>query len=471
MSDATTIPILLDGDTGYGNFNNFQRLIQKLEQRGIAGVCIEDKIFPKTNSYINGEKQPLADIEEFCGKIRAGIDVKKDKDFVIVARVEALIAGWGVEEAIKRAKAYSKAGADAILIHSKISNFSEIKEFHRVWAECEERIPTIIVPTTYYTTPIEEFEKAGVSIVIWANQNMRTCVTAMQDTCRLLHGGHIVEVERSVCPVKDVFKIQDAKSYEEAEDRYLPKTKNSRAVILAATKGENFGSLVKEKPKCMIQISKTDTIISRIVKTFNELKIKDISVVLGYKHEAVSVPNIKKIINGTYNISSVFASLAQYCQENEFDDDDEVFVSYGDIIFESNVIELLKKAKGDFVFAVDIFVSNPTYPKDCILFEREIKHFEENREIAIKEVTTNTNEKSMYINKGSIGEFIGVMKISGNVMNRMKIAANEISKKNTFEDFFKDICLRSNPTAVVFTGMWHNINSIEDLTFLATPEK
>ena len=112
MSDATTIPILLDGDTGYGDFNNMRRLVRKLEQRDIAGVCIEDKLFPKTNSFIQGEKQELEDVETFCGKIQAGKDAQADDDFCIVARVEALIAGWGLEEALRRGEAYRQAGAD-----------------------------------------------------------------------------------------------------------------------------------------------------------------------------------------------------------------------------------------------------------------------------------------------------------------------------------------------------------------------
>src|SRR3954454_5587349 len=99
MADATSLPILLDGDTGYGNFNSMRRLVRKLEQRGVAGVCIEDKLFPKTNSFIRGKAQPLAEIEEFCGKISAGKDAQLDDDFVIVARVEAFISGWGLAEA------------------------------------------------------------------------------------------------------------------------------------------------------------------------------------------------------------------------------------------------------------------------------------------------------------------------------------------------------------------------------------
>ena len=92
MSDATTVPILVDGDTGWGNFNNMRRAVRKLGERGVAGICIEDKLFPKTNSFI-GEGQALADIDEFCGKIKAGKDSQVDDDFSIVARVEALISG------------------------------------------------------------------------------------------------------------------------------------------------------------------------------------------------------------------------------------------------------------------------------------------------------------------------------------------------------------------------------------------
>ena len=94
LAACTSIPLQADGDTGYGNFNSMRRLVRKLEQRGIAGVCIEDKLFPKTNSFIRGKSQPLAEPEEFCGKIRAGKDAQLDDDFVIIARVEALIAGW-----------------------------------------------------------------------------------------------------------------------------------------------------------------------------------------------------------------------------------------------------------------------------------------------------------------------------------------------------------------------------------------
>ena len=147
MSDATKIPILLDGDTGYGNFNNMQRLIRKLEQRQIAAVCIEDKQFPKTNSFLKGDTQPMADIDEFCGKIKAGKDAQTDDDFCIIARVEAFICGWGLTEALRRAEAYHQAGADGILIHSALAVPDEILAFKKEWGD---RCPVVIVPTKYY---------------------------------------------------------------------------------------------------------------------------------------------------------------------------------------------------------------------------------------------------------------------------------------------------------------------------------
>ena len=177
MSDATTIPILVDGDTGYGNFNNFRRLVSKLCQRKIAGVCIEDKQYPKTNSFVK-KYQKLADIDEFCGKIKAGKDTQEDNNFSIVARIEALVAGWGIGEAIKRAEAYYKAGADAILIHSSKDKADEVLKFKKDW---DNKCPVIIIPTTYYKTQTSVFKKAGFSALIWANHSLRASIKAIQD--------------------------------------------------------------------------------------------------------------------------------------------------------------------------------------------------------------------------------------------------------------------------------------------------
>ena len=224
MSDATSIPILVDADTGYGNFNNVRRLVKKLEQRNIAAVCIEDKIFPKTNSLINGASQPLADIDEFAGKIKAAKDVQLDDDFSVVARVEALIAGQGMGEALRRAEAYRQAGADAILIHSKLSKPDEVLTFMQEW---QNRCPVILVPTTYFDTPAQVFEEAGASVIIWANHTLRASIRAMQETVGMIFRQRsVTEAQQRIASLKDIFTLQNLEELRNAEDKYLP-PKNS----------------------------------------------------------------------------------------------------------------------------------------------------------------------------------------------------------------------------------------------------
>ena len=252
MSDATTVPILVDGDTGYGNFNNMRRLVTKLTQRGIAAVCIEDKLFPKTNSFI-GHAQPLADIDEFCSKIKAGKDSQLDDDFSIIARIEALISGWGLGEALRRAEAYHKSGADAVLIHSKQSTADEVLAFCKEWAN---RCPVVIVPTIYFGTPTVRFRDHEIALVIWANHNMRAAMQAMQDvSAEIFQSESLVGVEPRIPSVREVFRIAGNDELAEAEARYLPQRGTDyRAIVLAASRGAALGKLTDDKPKCMIDV-------------------------------------------------------------------------------------------------------------------------------------------------------------------------------------------------------------------------
>jgi phosphoenolpyruvate phosphomutase len=222
MSDATKIPIMVDADTGYGNFNNVRRLVKKLEQRSIAAMCIEDKLFPKTNSFIQSKQQPLADNDEFCGKIKAAKDTQKDADFCVVARTESFIVGQGLAEALKRATAYYQAGADAILVHSKIDTAAQVLSFMEVW---QEDCPIVIVPTTYHTTPTTDFVDAGISLVIWANHVLRSSIVAMQDAAEKIYNTQsLTSVEPEIASLKEIFRIQNADELKAAELRYLPPT-------------------------------------------------------------------------------------------------------------------------------------------------------------------------------------------------------------------------------------------------------
>jgi phosphoenolpyruvate phosphomutase len=219
MADATSIPILVDGDSGFGNFNNARLAALKLYQRGAAGICLEDKGFPKMNSFV-GDRHPLADIAEFSGRLRAVKDTVPSSDFVLVARIEALIAGHGQDEALQRAHAYKEAGADAILIHSRKSTADEILAFVLAWGN---QLPVIVVPTKYYRTPVDVYREAGISIAIWANHAMRASVVAMREVCRRIRTEQgIATVESQVATLEEVFGLMRYAELASAEERYLP---------------------------------------------------------------------------------------------------------------------------------------------------------------------------------------------------------------------------------------------------------
>lgn len=344
MSDATTLPILVDGDTGYGNFNNVRRLVKKLCERQIAGVCIEDKLFPKTNSFI-GEAQPLADVDEFCGRIKAGKDSQLDDDFTLVARVEALISGRGMEEALRRAEAYHAAGADAVLIHSKQNTAAEIFEFMERWGN---RAPVVIVPTMYYATPTELFRQAGISTVIWANHLMRASIAAMRETARRIHDDQsLVAVEGRVASVKDIFRLVGNQELEDAERRYLPDKAKARAVVLAASSGD-LGELTRDKPKCMIDI-RGETLLQRLVGVLNSSGVREVAVVRGDRKEAVQAKGATMVDNDRYAETGEVYSLAQARATLE----GETVLAYGDVLFRSFILESLMGSSADIVLAVD----------------------------------------------------------------------------------------------------------------------
>ncbi|PWT72462.1 MAG: phosphoenolpyruvate mutase, partial [Proteobacteria bacterium] len=347
MADASDLPILLDGDTGYGNFNNVRRLVRKLEQRNIAGVCIEDKQFPKTNSFIDGERQPLAEIDEFCGKIKAGKDSQSDEHFSIVARVEALIAGWGMDEAVRRAEAYRQAGADAILIHSKLSRPDEILAFAREWAG---RAPLVIVPTKYYSTPKEVFERAGISVVIWANHLIRAATSSMQAVAKEIHESQtLVNVEDRIAPVNEIFRLQDADEYSAAERIYLSTSRGaSSAIVLAASRGTGLEAVTTDRPKVMLPIA-GKPLLRWLVDAFKQQGINDITVVGGYRADAIDVAGVKVVVNERYAKTGELTSLACAAQALTGD----TVIAYGDLLFRSYILHDLVDSPADFCIVVD----------------------------------------------------------------------------------------------------------------------
>ncbi len=206
--EVTTKPIIYDGDSG-GLPEHFKFMVKTLEREGISAVIIEDKIGAKKNSLFGTDvKQTQDSIENFCIKIKAGIDARVTEEFMIIARVESLILKAGMEDALERAEAYIKAGADGIMIHSKEKTADEILEFCSKYKKITNNVPLVVVPSTYSHITEEELEKAGVRIAIYANQLLRSAYPSMVRTAEtILETGRAQESDEFCISIKDILTL------------------------------------------------------------------------------------------------------------------------------------------------------------------------------------------------------------------------------------------------------------------------
>ena len=224
MVESCKIPVIADCDTGFGGPSNISHMIKKYENSGIAAVSIEDKIFPKQNSLLENGRQELISEKEFVAKIIAAREAKQNKEFMIIARTEALIAGMGMNEAIKRAHAYEDAGADAILIHSKKDTPNEIFEYSDMW---NGNIPLVVVPTSYPSVNLDELISHKIRMVIYANQSLRVAHAAMSRVLQEINKTKsLSEVEEKMSTMEQIFELQEMyniKKEEEAVEEELKK--------------------------------------------------------------------------------------------------------------------------------------------------------------------------------------------------------------------------------------------------------
>jgi len=461
ICDATPIPILLDGDTGYGNFNNMRILVKNLEKNGVSAVCIEDKIFPKTNSFINGGKQALASIEEFSGKIKAAKDTQRDDDFSVIARIEAFIAGWGLGEALKRAEAYHKSGADAILIHSASSRPDEILSFRKEWGD---RCPVVIVPTKYYTTPVEVFQEAGISAVIWANMTLRSAVHAMQkNIAELFKKKSILPIEDKMISVGEIFRLQGASELQKAEDRYLPPAaKTTQGIILAASRGKALGKLTQDKPKALLDVAGTP-LLHHQIDILNKLGIKKITVVRGYKKEMFNLPGINFVDNDDYESTQEVFSLYKAIMDVE----DEALVAYGDILYKKFIPDNLLESPDEFVLAVDAgwwTSQNKGRYADFMSCSEPYKKEIFNQNVTL--MKAGTDLLASQIN----GEWIGLMKISAPGLTKLKSLLSKLSEKENFKslrmsDLFNAMINKNFKITVQYIhGNWVDVDDLGDIS-------
>ena len=218
IGEVQDAPVIADIDTGFGNAVNVAYVVPRYRAAGVAAIVMEDKTFPKDSSLRAGGRQELVSIAEFQGKIAAAKAAAGG--MLVVARTEALIAGLGQEEALRRGGAYVEAGADAILIHSKQKTADEILAFCRAWSG---RVPLALVPTSYPQLSFADVAALGkVGLIICGNHAIRAAVAAMQGTFRrILADGGIAGVEGDIAPVAEVFALQGDARMREVEKAFL----------------------------------------------------------------------------------------------------------------------------------------------------------------------------------------------------------------------------------------------------------
>jgi phosphoenolpyruvate phosphomutase len=462
MAEATTVPIMLDGDTGYGNFNNMRRLVRKLEQRDVAAVCIEDKLFPKANSFIEGRRQPLADIDEFAGKIMAGKDAQQDDDFCIVARVEALIAGAGMREALRRADAYRRAGADAILIHSALAVADEVLEFMREWAD---RSPVVIVPTRYYATPTEVFRDAGCAMVIWANQMLRAAIRAMEETAgHLARRQNLLSLEDRIAPVDEVFRLQGAGELRRAEARYLPAARHApQALVLAASRGAALGDLTRTRPKTMVEIAGRP-LLGHIADAYRAAGIREITVVRGFGRDHVDLADLGYVDNDGYATSGELVSLELGLAALE--EGRDLIVSYGDVLFNRYILQILDVPDEAFVIVVDTDWRdsvNRDRAADYVRCSEPHSRAAFYRRILLEDAGETLPAAQIH------GEWMGFMRVAGSAVPRLRASASALidapgGRQGKLHHLLAALVRNGEPVRVIYTtGHWLDIDTVDDL--------
>ncbi len=348
---VTHKPMIVDGDTG-GDPNNFEYMVSKLERVGVSAVIIEDKVFPKRNSLEAGANQTLEDPHLFAQKITRGKAVQMTKEFLIIARLESFIAGMGLNDALKRAEIYLKAGVDGIMVHSKSKDPEEILSFAENYKDLQKRLgierPLVCVPTTYNRIQEEELKSAGFNVVIYANHLLRSAYKSMIQTAQsILSNQRSLEVDGLCAPVKDIFRAVGFLAVTE-KDKQLETNKNIPVIIPAAGDTSSMGSIAADRPLAMLDIS-GKTLLNRQVKALNVNGLNDITVVTGFASDKMSEEGVRFVHNPDYRQGSEVHSLlcAREKMINGF------ALLYSDILVEFDVIKKLMERKEDIVLVVD----------------------------------------------------------------------------------------------------------------------
>lgn len=435
MVEATHIPIVVDADTGYGNSNNVIRMVRKFEAAGVAAVCIEDKLFPKVNSFIPG-RQELAPIAEFVGKIMAAKNTQFDADFMVIARVEALIAGWGQAEALKRAHAYVEAGADAILIHSNAKFPQPIVDFAQAW---DFSVPLVVVPTTYPAISAKELQSLGIKMVIYANQGLRATVRAMETTFRqILQTGSTADIEADIAPMSSIFDLQGMPQLKINEQTYHRNGKpQTRAIIPAAgdhMQEYSMKHIVADIPLAMLDVN-GKPLLQRQIEVLNQAGISDITVVGGYKQEKIEVEGIKPASNPNWQATGELASIM--CAATAFED--RTLIAYSDILFDTQALNRLLNSDQDITLLIDRTYNSKGYdPKRQI----DLVMADNPRPNARRTLDFHPHKQVLKIGKKipadeACAEFTGLALFSQKGFDLLREICREVEHQSARSDFYE----------------------------------
>lgn len=347
ICNVTTKPIIVDGDTG-GAPSQFEFLVKKLERLGVSAVIIEDKVFPKRNSLDASAKQTLEEPEKFAEKIQRGNDVKISEDFLIIARIESLIAGVGLEDAVKRAEIYINVGVDGIMIHSKEESPDDIlafaAEYEKLCKRLGRRPILVAVPTTYNLITDQELADHGFNIIIHANHLLRSAHKAMKKTAEvILLNDRNFEAEPICSSVKKIFEEVDFEWIKSQDKKYSKEQKIS-VIIPAASKDPNF----EDTPKALIDVC-GKTVLQRQLETIRKIGLRNVSVVRGYKGKMIDYDNVKYYDNNDFDRKHSLHSL--FCARESMDKG--FILLYSDILFNEEVFRSLIQQEGDIVLLVD----------------------------------------------------------------------------------------------------------------------
>ena len=473
--NVTTKPMIVDGDTG-GDSDNFRFLVKRLERLGVSAVIIEDKVFPKRNSFGGTDASSMEDPELFSKKIVAGRNARARDDFLIIARLESLVAGIGMNDTVLRAEKYMRAGADGIMIHSKLKNPEEIitfsKKFKVLCEKLNKRPFLISVPTTYNSIKDSELKDLGFNIVIHANHLLRASFEAMSETAsKIIDSDRSKEVDDQIVSVKKVFSIV---GYDKIVERESEKNDldDLNVIIPSAGDSKEFDNTSKS----FLQINDFP-LIQHQIESIHKAGLDKIVVITPQNNNDFKIfekngVNLCKTNSSKSN--QLFKSLlsARESMENGF------LIIFGDIIFNEELLISLINSDKDIVLGIDNSYKFHKHNQDKKL---DLIITEESSETKFRSLNTNSLEritnigKSISINEAD-GEFIGMGYFSKSaaqkllkIVDELNESSNKFHEAKSFEtadltDVIQELIDRGNEVFArrTYKG-WIEIHSMDDV--------